>query len=279
MKLLAASCLLLASTSGAFGAPQVALHDPFFSTESSASAQDPVALDIDADMGNVGNNWATAAQNSFTSAWTNAGASANAFGATDGNEWDTGFSLWGYARALGDTAAGQRSLSESTSFTEISMTIQEVSRIKGTLCLMGDATLPGTDVLCVIEHLGDAGSNEVVFEVLMSEGCTPDQQPCPLNCIEFDIPVEPGEYRFWGLAEAFADNVGAGYHEAWAEFSVEINIRGVAAPDLDGDDDVDGNDLAIFLGGWGSSKMALDFNGDTYVNGQDLTILLNAWTN
>lgn len=50
----------------------------------------------------------------------------------------------------------------------------------------------------------------------------------------------------------------------------------VACPaDRDGDLIVNGVDLAIFLGGWGTTSQ--DLNGDGYTDGVDLGILLGAW--
>lgn len=47
--------------------------------------------------------------------------------------------------------------------------------------------------------------------------------------------------------------------------------------DLNGDGVVDGTDLAILLGAWGTSGPG-DLNGDGVVDGADLAILLGAWT-
>jgi chitinase len=47
-------------------------------------------------------------------------------------------------------------------------------------------------------------------------------------------------------------------------------------PDLNGDDMVDGADLAILLGDWGSAGQG-DLDGDGVITGADLTILLGAW--
>lgn len=47
-------------------------------------------------------------------------------------------------------------------------------------------------------------------------------------------------------------------------------------PDLDGDGDVDGADLAALLGGWGTNAGDIDGDGDT--DGADLAALLGAWT-
>ena len=47
--------------------------------------------------------------------------------------------------------------------------------------------------------------------------------------------------------------------------------------DLTGDGVVDGADLGILLGAWGSSGPAGDVNGDGSVDGSDLGLLLGAW--
>jgi hypothetical protein len=53
---------------------------------------------------------------------------------------------------------------------------------------------------------------------------------------------------------------------------------GCSAPsDLDGDGDVDGGDLAILLGAWGSAGPLGDLNDDNTVDAADLAILLGAW--
>lgn len=48
--------------------------------------------------------------------------------------------------------------------------------------------------------------------------------------------------------------------------------------DLDCDGDVDGADLAIVLGAWGSDDDLADLDGDGVVAGADLAVLLGAWT-
>ena len=47
--------------------------------------------------------------------------------------------------------------------------------------------------------------------------------------------------------------------------------------DVNEDGVVDGADLTILLGAWGTSNPAADLNGDGIVDGADLTILLGAW--
>ena len=47
--------------------------------------------------------------------------------------------------------------------------------------------------------------------------------------------------------------------------------------DLNGDDVVDGADLGVLLGVWGSANTAADLDGDGIVGGSDLGLLLGAW--
>lgn len=48
--------------------------------------------------------------------------------------------------------------------------------------------------------------------------------------------------------------------------------------DLNGDGQVNGADLSILLGAWGTADALPDLNNDGLVNGADLTILLSNWT-
>lgn len=48
--------------------------------------------------------------------------------------------------------------------------------------------------------------------------------------------------------------------------------------DMNGDGFVNGTDLTILLGAWGSSDPVADLNGDGTVDGADLTLLLGCWS-
>lgn len=54
-------------------------------------------------------------------------------------------------------------------------------------------------------------------------------------------------------------------------------LRHEGTADLDGNGLVDGADLGIMLGAWGTGDPWVDLNGDGTVNGADLGILLGAW--
>lgn len=61
-----------------------------------------------------------------------------------------------------------------------------------------------------------------------------------------------------------------------ARLSLVVDIRDDDPADLDGDGNVDGADLAVLLGQWGSAGNA-DFDGSGAVDGADLAFLLGAW--
>lgn len=48
--------------------------------------------------------------------------------------------------------------------------------------------------------------------------------------------------------------------------------------DFDGNGTIDGADLAIFLGQWGTYSQSADLNGDCQVDAADLAVLLGGWT-
>ena len=47
--------------------------------------------------------------------------------------------------------------------------------------------------------------------------------------------------------------------------------------DIDGNGTIDGADLGLLLGAWGTPDADADINGDGTVNGADLGLLLGAW--
>lgn len=65
----------------------------------------------------------------------------------------------------------------------------------------------------------------------------------------------------------------------FGEASPEIgSVADVRVPgDLNGDDLVDGADLGLLLGAWGTGAIRADLNGDGVVDGADLGLLLGVW--
>ncbi|MBX3355442.1 MAG: alpha amylase C-terminal domain-containing protein [Phycisphaeraceae bacterium] len=102
------------------------------------------------------------------------------------------------------------------------------------------------------------------------------------NRLNSDLPAYGSDY--WGLPAPNKasepvpwDGMPQSVLISVAPYSVVIYSQSPPVPaDLNGDGVVNGSDLAIMLGQWGSSGSA-DLNGDGVVNGGDLALLLGAW--
>lgn len=86
----------------------------------------------------------------------------------------------------------------------------------------------------------------------------------------FSLPLGPGDYTINVQQTGGQQNV----------YGIRLEFDGIEAPcpvDLDGNGSVDGGDLGLFLGVWGTSPCAFDLDGDGSCNGADLGILLGSW--
>ena len=86
----------------------------------------------------------------------------------------------------------------------------------------------------------------------------------------FSLPLGPGDYTINVQQTGPQLNV----------YGIQLEFDGIEAPcpaDLDGNGSVDGGDLGLFLGVWGTSPCALDLDGDGSCTGADLGILLGSW--
>lgn len=126
---------------------------------------------------------------------------------------------------------------------------------------------PGDTVLWVHNnggHTATSGSH--------APGCTPDN-------IYFDLPLD-NDYTgaIWEVPEKMPDVL-----EYICIYHCELGHVGTiyraqySAGDLNQDGVVNGADLTILLGAWGTSDAIADLDGNGVVNGADLTILLGDW--
>ncbi|MFO0784543.1 MAG: hypothetical protein U0636_12785 [Phycisphaerales bacterium] len=81
----------------------------------------------------------------------------------------------------------------------------------------------------------------------------------------------------------YASHLCAGGNTVFGTETVDwLDVTGAAgappAADLNGDMVVDGTDLGILLGQWGTADCAADITHDGLVDGVDLGVLLGAWT-
>jgi hypothetical protein len=86
--------------------------------------------------------------------------------------------------------------------------------------------------------------------------------------------LEPGEaIAYFGDLSILA---GSQTHTAQVEV---IGVTACAPADLDCSGLIDGADLGLLLGDWGTNACTADLNGDGIVDGADLGLLLGAWSN
>lgn len=85
--------------------------------------------------------------------------------------------------------------------------------------------------------------------------------------------LEPGEYAL----KASRMNAGQSTYAGLAWIMIQGEPDGIPG-DLDGDGFVNGADLTILLGAWGTDSLIADLDEDGLVTGSDLTILLSNWS-
>ncbi len=86
----------------------------------------------------------------------------------------------------------------------------------------------------------------------------------------FALPLGPGDYTVNVQQTGGELNV----------YEIRFEFEGIATPcpgDLDGNGEVNGSDLGLFLSVWGTSPCKFDLNDDGVCNGADLGVLLGAW--
>ena len=121
------------------------------------------------------------------------------------------------------------------------------------------------------------GPNTLAIEVSFESTQTVTQpvgQPFPDQVIDLPTVLPPG-----GLATViFSGTIES--IEAETSFDLVIDAFGTLVTplgDLNGDGLVDGADLSILLGAWGTGGVPADLNGDGIVDGADLSIQLGNW--
>jgi len=130
-----------------------------------------------------------------------------------------------------------------------------------------DATVTGRLRLC--SRVEGKGAPYQAFEAC--PGATARSKDCSvMQLLDADgKPVPPGHPATTDISFAASVN-------ALQELAVLLEVT---LGDLNGDDRIDGADLATLLGHWGPCLgCAADFNGDGVVNGSDLATLLGQWS-
>ncbi|MEE2681411.1 MAG: hypothetical protein VX641_03460 [Planctomycetota bacterium] len=215
----------------------------------------------------LGNDFANGMHHALSHAQAGAEAMASCHSASELTREGSTILLWGYASA-NTYAEGQgiAKVQDAHAGSQLQFTIDRETRIDLRSCRIWESASPLGQSICVLkERHGD-----ILFRHDLLD---------PQDCREFSVVLEPGTYEVNAHAQLWSTNEGAGSIDEWAEIDVkfaleELTIMG----DVDNDGDVDGADLAKFLGSWGYDNPDTDFNGDGTVDGQDLAILLGNWS-
>ncbi|MCH2144590.1 MAG: C25 family cysteine peptidase [Phycisphaerales bacterium] len=84
------------------------------------------------------------------------------------------------------------------------------------------------------------------------------------------------------IPPGLAESAGGYVVRAWSDQVDSIDARKVVGaeigPDFNGDGVVDGIDLSLLLGAWGTASPEYDLVADGVINGADLAVLLGEWT-
>jgi len=107
-------------------------------------------------------------------------------------------------------------------------------------------------------------------------------QPIPMTPLagdqyEGDLPPAPAGATIEYYIEAAASGGPATFHPTTGPDD-PLTLRVDAPADLNDDGVIDGADLGVLLGAWGSTYAPADLNADGVIDGADLGILLGAWS-
>ena len=129
----------------------------------------------------------------------------------------------------------------------------------------------------VVEHvfvLPEPGSGTIITPSHIDVPSLPPFGSVVIGPVQVQTTAVAGD-----LETLFIGLHNATFNECCAEplvFEVPDCGAGLVLGDLNGDSQVNGMDMALLIGSWGTSGPG-DLNGDGVVNGQDLAILLSLW--
>jgi len=118
--------------------------------------------------------------------------------------------------------------------------------------------------IAVLAACGDAASVIACDD----DGCTQGAAPYTSR-LTFDAVAGTTYYIAVG---GFDEFVAGPFH-----LEIGVPVPPANPADINADGTVDGADLTILLGAWGSTDAAADIDRDGFVGGSDLTLLLSAW--
>jgi len=116
-----------------------------------------------------------------------------------------------------------------------------------------------------------SGSNTV----LVNEHVNSTDTPCEVLYVD-RLVVEAGASLTTGGCRIYTNEA---ILDGTIDNPADVIVITTCPADLNRDGEVDGFDLAIVLGAWGSSDATANLTGDPLVDGADLAVILGAWGN
>ena len=244
----------------------VQFHDVLTGSSAHSSAQAGGIQDSDPQQSG-GNNFMDASHHVVSYAAAGDKAMSSCHAASELLREENTIWIWGYATA--NTYAegdGVARVEQASGGAQLEFTLDRPARFDLQSCRVWDSESPLGQAMCVLSKRG----GDMIFRHNLLD---------PQDCMAFSIVLDAGTYSFNAHAHLWSANEGAGSVDEWAEINVKFSLDEIELlGDVDNDGDVDGADLAKFLGSWGYDDPETDFNGDGIVDGQDLAILLGNWT-
>ena len=244
----------------------VQFHNVLTGARANAHAQSGGIQDSDPQQSN-GNDFADGMHHAISQAQAGDKAQAATHSASELIRIGDTITLWGYATS--NTYAegeGIARIEHTAGGSQLQFTLDRDTRFDLRSGRIWESESPMGQTLCVLSEVG----GDIIFRHGLQD---------PEDCMEFSVVLAAGTYELNAHAHLWSTNEGAGSIDEWAEIDVKFALDElVIVGDIDNDGDVDGEDLAKFLGSWGYPSPDTDFNGDGTVDGQDLAILLANWT-
>ena len=246
--------------------PDVQFHDILTGSGAHAHAQAGAQQESDPQLSR-GNDFANGSHHALSYAQAGDKAMAQCHSASELIREENTIWLWGYATSnTYATGEGIARIQDADAGGQLQFTLDRNTRFDLRSCRIWESDSPLGQAICVVNEV----HGDIIFRHDLHD---------PEDCLEFSVVLSPGTYQINAHAQLWSTNEGAGSNDEWAEIDVKFALEEIwIAGDVDNDGDVDGHDLAKFLGSWGYDNPDTDFNGDGTVDGQDLAILLANWS-
>ena len=258
--------LALTICTAAQAAPDIEFHDVICSARGNAIAEAEGIRNSDPQL-STGQDFANASHNAASQAAAGEKAMASCHAGAELIRQENTIWIWGYATSstyCGD--GGVAEIRHSAGGAQLQFTLDRNTRfsIRSSRIWQSDSPMGQSSCVLMKAH------GDILFRHNLQDQA---------DTREFSVILEPGTYEVNAGAHLWSVNEGEGQIDDWAEVDVKFALEEIQlVGDVDNDGDVDGSDLAKFLGSWGYDNPDTDFNGDGTVDGQDLALLLANWS-